>query len=136
MSSATRRRLPSDIEQFDADDMPSEMLADDEEVAEELLEEELGDEDDEGIIGECVLTFLYCFFPNSIPIYDGLARSNLRSEHSRSCFQQKISRIRLSIWARDLASSFFRLHPSYAHVYFFDMELSRRSSKTSAKDGD
>jgi hypothetical protein len=89
MSSATRRRLPTDIEQFDADDMPSEMLADDEEVAEELLEEELGDEDDEGIIGECVLAFLYCFFPDSIPIYDGLARSNLRSEHSRSCFQQK-----------------------------------------------
>jgi hypothetical protein len=51
MPSATRRRPPSDVEQFDTDDMPSEMLADDEDVAGELLDEELGDDDDEGIGG-------------------------------------------------------------------------------------
>lgn len=44
--------------------MPSEMLADDEDVAEELLDEELGDEDDEeGIIGtSIVLDFYHIYF--------------------------------------------------------------------------
>jgi hypothetical protein len=52
MPSAARRRPPPDIDQFNTDDMPSEMLADDEEVtADELLDEELEDEDDEGIVG-------------------------------------------------------------------------------------
>lgn len=55
MPSATQRHPPShDDSQYEGEeDRPSEMLADDEDVAEELLDDDLGDEEDEdGIIGE------------------------------------------------------------------------------------
>ena len=42
-----------DADQFDGDDeMQSEMLADEDDVAEDLLDDELGDEDDDGMMGE------------------------------------------------------------------------------------
>lgn len=94
MPSAVPRHPPSDIEQFDADDMPSEMLADDEDVAEELLDEELGDEDDEeGIIGTSTsLELLHIYFSRSsisILISVVLARSNLSLVRTLSLFQYR-----------------------------------------------
>ncbi len=67
MPSVARRRPPPDIEQFNTDDMPSEMLDDDEEVAEDFLDEELEDEDDEDIVGTYDLLFMAwnCFFSQS-----------------------------------------------------------------------
>ena len=60
------------MDQFDTDDMQSEMLADDDEVAEELLDDELGDEDEdeEGIAGEflplsCLLVSAFCHLHRS-----------------------------------------------------------------------
>jgi len=52
MPLANRRQPTSDSEQFD-NDVASETLPSDEEVAEELLDEEIGDEDEEGVIGMC-----------------------------------------------------------------------------------